>query len=126
MPPNTAFGVSPLLALTGTWPAAALLICLERMGRATCNPPRDVMLARAGERMGRGWAFGLNEELDQVGATVGPLAIAGLLAWRHNFTLAFASLAIPAVVTLLLVLSARLAYPYAGRIEREPQASRVG
>lgn len=116
----------PLLALAGGWPAAAVLICLERMGRATRNPPRDVMLARAGERMGRGWAFGLNEALDQLGATVGPLAIAGLLAWRHNFTLAFAWLAIPALVTLALVFIARMSFPYAGRIERDPKSSRVG
>jgi hypothetical protein len=116
----------PLLALAKAWPAAALLICLERMGRATRNPPRDVMLARAGERMGRGWAFGVNEALDQLGATVGPLAIAGLLASQHDFTLAFASLTMPALVTLLLVLAARVTFPYAERIEREPQTLEAG
>ncbi|MGH8218368.1 MAG: MFS transporter [Steroidobacteraceae bacterium] len=113
----------PLLAIARIWPAAAVLICLERTGRATRNPPRDVMLARAGERMGRGWAFGVNEALDQLGATVGPLAVAGLLAWRHDFTLAFAALAAPALVTLLLLLAARMKFPYAGRINREPEAS---
>jgi Major Facilitator Superfamily len=116
----------PLLAVAHVWPAAAVLIFLERTGRATRSPPRDVMLARAGERMGRGWAFGVNGALDQFGATVGPLAIAALLAWRHDFTLAFASLAIPAVVTVLLVLGARVGFPYAGRIEREPEISQVG
>jgi predicted MFS family arabinose efflux permease len=115
----------PLLAIARIWPAAAVLICLERTGRATRNPPRDVMLARAGERMGRGWAFGLNEALDQLGATVGPLAVAGLLAWRHDFTLAFAALSIPALVTLLLLTAARVSFPYAGRIVREPQTSQV-
>ena len=33
-------------------------------GEATRTSPRDVMLAQAGEGMGRGWAFGLNEALD--------------------------------------------------------------
>jgi predicted MFS family arabinose efflux permease len=116
----------PLLAWASGWPFAAVLILLERMGRATRNPPRDVMLAQAGEQLGRGWAFGINEGLDQLGALVGPLAIAGILAWRHSFSLAFALLAIPAFVTLLLLLTARLGFPDAGRIEHEPQASQAG
>lgn len=116
----------PLLAVAGSWPVAGVLIFSERTGRATRNPPRDVMLAQAGEHMGRGWAFGLNEGLDQLGALVGPLAIAGLLAWRHSFPLAFGSLAIPALLTLLLVAGVRLGFPYAGRIQREPQSSQLG
>lgn len=116
----------PALALSGSWPAAAVLILLERIGRATRNPPRDVMLAQAGEQMGRGWAFGVNEAMDQFGALIGPLAVAGLLAWKGNFQLAFALLAIPAVITLLLVFGARVSFPNAGHIEREPQTSQVG
>jgi len=116
----------PALALSGSWPVAALLILLERIGRATRNPPRDVMLAQAGEEMGRGWAFGVNEAMDQFGALIGPLAVAGLLAWKGNFHLAFASLAAPALITLLLVFGARVRFPNAGSVEREQQASQVG
>jgi MFS family permease len=113
----------PLLALTGTWPHAAVPILLERAGRATRTPPRDVMLAQAGEGMGQGWAFGINEALDQVGAVAGPLAIAGILAWLRDFKLAFALLGVPAAITLLLVFGARTRFPDAGRVEREPEAS---
>jgi predicted MFS family arabinose efflux permease len=112
----------PALAMAGSWPTAALLILLERVGRAIRNPPCDVMLARAGERMGRGWAFGVNEALDQLGALIGPLAMAAVLVRQGNYPLAFGLLAIPAIVTLLLVLSARLSFPNAGRIEREVEA----
>jgi predicted MFS family arabinose efflux permease len=84
------------------------------------------MLAQAGEQMGRGWAFGVNEAMDQFGALIGPLAVAGLLAWKGNFQLAFALLAIPAMITLLLVFGARVSFPNAGRVEREPQTSQVG
>lgn len=35
----------PLLALVHSWQAAAVLIVLERTGKAIRNPPRDVMLA---------------------------------------------------------------------------------
>src|SRR5437867_135421 len=44
--------VVPLLALTRTWEAAAVLIVLERVGKATRNPPRDVMLSHAAKQMG--------------------------------------------------------------------------
>lgn len=102
----------PALAFAGSWQAAAGLLILERIGKATRNPPRDVMLSAAGRQMGGyGWAFGLHEGLDQIGALVGPLAMAGILAARHDFRLAFAALAIPAAITLLLVVVARATYP---------------
>jgi predicted MFS family arabinose efflux permease len=116
----------PLLALAGRWPVAAALIFSERIGRATRNPPRDVMLAQAGRHMGIGWAFGINEGLDQLGAVLGPLAVAALVASRHSYPRAFAWLAIPAVVTLLLLAAARLRYPHAGHVEREPEVSAGG
>lgn len=109
----------PALALAGNLPLAALFILLERVGRATRNPPRDVMLAEAGVAIGRGWAFGINEALDQIGAFIGPLVVAAVLAWRHDFKLAFASLSIPAILTLLLVFGARVGFPNSGRLNRE-------
>jgi predicted MFS family arabinose efflux permease len=112
----------PALAFAGSWPAAAVLILAERVGRATRNPPRNVMLAEAGEETGRGWAFGLNEGLDQLGALLGPLAVAAILAAHGSYWAAFAALAIPAAITLLLVLAARLAWPDAGRLARGRQA----
>ena len=113
----------PALALTGSWPAAAILICLERSGRAIRNPPRDVMLSQAGESMGRGWAFGVNEALDQMGALTGPLVIAAILARHGTYALAFGALAIPAAITMLLVFGARITFPNAGRIAHEAEAA---
>jgi MFS family permease len=102
----------PALALAGSWQAAVGLLVLERVGKATRNPPRDVMLSHAGAEMGGyGWAFGLHEALDQFGALLGPLAMAAALAWRHDFHLAFAALVVPAACTLLLLGVARMRYP---------------
>jgi predicted MFS family arabinose efflux permease len=102
----------PTLALTHTWGAAAALIILERVGKAIRNPPRDVMLSHAGRSAGGyGWAFGLHEALDQFGALVGPLLVAAMLARRGSYHLAFAVLAVPAIITLSLVAVARLVYP---------------
>src|SRR6266581_5199293 len=102
----------PLLALAGSWQVAALLIILERVGKATRNPPRDAMLSHAAKEMGYGWGFGVHEALDQFGAMFGPLLVALILAVsHHDYKIAFAALAVPAAITLSLLLVARLFYP---------------
>jgi MFS family permease len=113
----------PALALTGSWPAAAVLIILERVGKAIRNPPRDVMLSHAGKQAGGyGWAFGLHEALDQFGAMFGPLAVAAVLAHGGSYREAFAVLLVPAVINLSLVLLARLLYPKPQDMETSPPA----
>jgi len=117
----------PLLALAGNWQMAAVLIILERMGKATRNPPRDAMLAHAGSWMkGYGWAFGLHEALDQFGALFGPLAVAGVLALRGDYRLAFAALVVPAAINLCLVMTARLLYAHPEKMKQKPRMSRRG
>jgi predicted MFS family arabinose efflux permease len=104
--------VVPLLALAGSWQIAAVLIIAERVGKATRNPPRDAMLSHAAKEMGYGWGFGVHEALDQFGAMFGPLLVALVLAVsNHDYKLAFAALAVPAVITLVLVVTARVFYP---------------
>ena len=115
----------PALALAGNWQMAALLILLERVGKAIRNPPRDVMLSEAGEHMGRGWAFGVNEALDQLGAFMGPLAVAGVYALRHDYHAAFAWLALPAMAVLLLVLMAKFAFPQSGHVAKKARGAAV-
>jgi len=110
--------VVPLLALAGSWEVAALLIILERVGKAIRNPPRDAMLAHAAGEMGYGRAFGVHEALDQFGATFGPLFVAlVLLVDHHDYKVAFALLAVPAVLELVLLFVARLSYPHPENLE---------
>jgi MFS family permease len=80
----------PLLALAGRWEIAAGLMIAERVGKAIRTPPRDVMLSHASSRLGHGWAFGLHEALDQVGAVVGPLLVAGVLFRTERYDIGFA------------------------------------
>ncbi len=101
----------PALALAGSWPIAAVLIVAERAGRAIRNPPRDAMLAHATESIGRGKGFGLHEGMDQLGALLGPLIAAAVLAADGSYQAAFALLAVPALLTLATLGFARLAYP---------------
>jgi MFS family permease len=101
----------PLLALTGSWPAAAALIIIERAGRAIRKPAGDAMLSHAGAVIGYGWAFGLREALDQTGAVLGPLTVAFVLARGLGYRTAFASLAVPAALAFVFLLISWRQFP---------------
>lgn len=107
----------PALALAGHWQVAVALMFLERVGKAMRNPPRDAMLSFAGQRMGRGWGFALHEAMDQTGATLGPLLVAGVLAVRHDYHAAFAMLLAPALLSLAVLLTARFLFPHPRDLE---------
>ena len=101
----------PLLALTGSWEAAAVLVVVERMGRAVRTPARDAMLSHAAGHTGLGWGFGLHEALDQIGAVFGPLTVAAVIAFGDGYRAAFAVLLVPASLALSVLLAARFTYP---------------
>jgi len=130
--PITIFGYAvqmvsvPALALAPNWQIAALLILAERIGKAIRNPPRDVMLAHATKEMGYGWGFGLHEAMDQAGALIGPLVMAAILARRGNYREAFALLLVPALLTLVFVLVARILYPRPEELDLHPQVAGSG
>ncbi len=104
-------GSVPLLAVAKTTGVAATLMIGERMGRAIRSPLRDAMLSHAASRTGLGWGFGLHEALDQTGAVIGPLLVSLLLAATGAYRVAFAMLAIPATLSMILLLLARRQYP---------------
>jgi len=110
----------PLLALTHRWELAALLIVLERLGKGIRTPARDTMLSHATTSVGRGWGFGLHEAMDQTGAVLGPLIVAGVLFLGGSYRTGFALLAIPAVLALWVLLVARSAYPQPRALEVSP------
>jgi predicted MFS family arabinose efflux permease len=124
--PITLFGyvvqmiAVPALAWAPTWQVAGLLIVAERIGKAIRNPPRDVMLSHAAKQVGYGFGFGLHEALDQLGALLGPLVIAAVIA-RHagSYRAAFATLIIPAAITVVLIFTARVLYPRPENLEVE-------
>jgi len=119
----------PTLAFTGSWKAAAVLIILERVGRAIRNPARDTMLSHAAKNIGGyGWAFGIHEACDQFGAMIGPLVVAAVLAHHGSFHMAFAVMLVPALINLTFVGIARIMYPRPQDLEQGLQSgdSRTG
>jgi MFS family permease len=115
--PITIFGyvvqmcAVPLMAIAPNWQVAGLLIIAERIGKAIRNPPRDVMLSHAAHHIGLGYAFGLKEALDQAGALFGPLVVAFVLARMGNYRTALGVLIVPAAITIIFVIIARVSYP---------------
>lgn len=110
--------VVPLLALVPSWPWAAFLLVLERFGKAVRTPARDTMLSYATQQTGHGFGFGLHEALDQIGAIAGPLFLSALLFVYHDYRLGFASLLLPALFALLVLVKARSLYPKPQEMER--------
>ncbi len=90
----------PALAFVTTLAPAVTLILFERLGKGIRNPSRNVLLARAGEVLGHGRAFGIHEFLDQTGAVLGPLTVAVLVA-LSGYPLAFAALLLPAILAFI-------------------------
>lgn len=114
----------PLLAITTRWEWAAVLVILERTGKAIRNPPRDVMLSYAGRQLGGyGWVFGMHEAMDQTGAMLGPLLVSAVLGWQGSYHLAFAVLAIPAILNLACIGTARILYPQPHLLDAELHAA---
>ena len=101
----------PALALAGNWPMAAMLMIAERTGRGIRKPAVDAMLSYAGKSIGRGWVFGLNEGLDQAGATIGPLIVAVMLWAGRGYRAAFGVLLVSALLCLTTLVVARMWYP---------------
>jgi len=97
----------PLLAFVGNWQVAVLLLILERLGKGLRTPARDVMLSQATKQVGRGFGFGLHEAMDQIGAVAGPVFVSIVLARNLGYRDAFLFLGIPAILAMILVVTAR-------------------
>jgi predicted MFS family arabinose efflux permease len=107
----------PALALAGQWPLAGSLVVAERVGRGIRKPTVEAMLSYAGKSIGAGWVFGLNEALDQAGATIGPLLMALVLYLNGGFRTGFSVLLVPALLCLGILVAARLLHPRPHELE---------
>jgi MFS family permease len=114
----------PLLAFAGYWQLAAMLIILERIGKAIRSPARDTMLSYAAKGVGRGWGFAVHEALDQVGAVIGPVVFSLVILFHGDYREGFTLLWIPASLTLAVLALARKKVPSPQKLETPEEASR--
>lgn len=102
----------PLIGITGALAPAMLLYGSERLGKAVRSPAKDTLLSHASAQTGRGRAFGVHQALDQTGAVLGPLLLAAVLSWHvGDYRLAFAVLAIPGALVLIVLFWLRFRVP---------------
>ncbi|MFI6684173.1 MFS transporter [Streptomyces sp. NPDC050485] len=113
----------PVLGLVGVLWAACVLVIAERVGKAVRSPAKDTLLSYATAATGRGRGFAVHEAMDQIGALIGPLTVAGVLALTGgDYAPALGVLAVPGVGVLALLVWLRRRVPDPGAYEREAVA----
>lgn len=114
----------PFLAFAGSWQLAALLLILERIGKAIRSPARDTILSHATHQTGRGWGFAIHEFLDQIGAVVGPLVLSLAFYVSGNYRSGFHWLWLPSILVIVFLAFARWKVPNPEALEAdEPRDS---
>ncbi|NLB10969.1 MFS transporter, partial [bacterium] len=117
----------PALALTGPngWIYACSLILVERIGKAIRKPAKNTLVSFSSKNLGEGKSFAFVEFLDQIGAFIGPLILTLVLYLKdttdifESYKTCFLVLAIPALITLIILFIARAKYPKPDSLERE-------
>ncbi len=104
--------VVPIMGFTMNWNILIVLILMERIGKSLRNPAKDTILSGVAEnQVGTGFAFGLQEALDQVGALTGPLifTLVFFIAGKNGiaeYQLGYKWLFVPFILLMLFVVYA--------------------
>lgn len=117
----------PALALVGEngWIAAAILLIIQRMGKAIKKPAKDTIMSFAASQEGVGKSFGIQEMLDQIGAFLGPVLLYLVMLFKTTgttfeiYSTCFAVLAIPGAITIIMLLITRKKFPNPENFEPE-------
>ncbi|HPY76065.1 MAG: MFS transporter [Planctomycetes bacterium] len=99
----------PLMGFTMEWNLLVIFILMERIGKALRNPAKDTVLSGVAEdQVGIGFAFGLQEALDQLGAFLGPLVFTAVFYFAGNsriseYQLGYKLLIVPFVILMIFL-----------------------
>lgn len=119
----------PALALVGEngWLAACVLLIIQRTGKAVKKPAKDTIMSFAASQEGVGKSFGVQEVLDQIGAFLGPVLLYLVMLFQTDgttfemYSRCFAVLAVPGLITLVLLVITRIHFPNPEHFEPEPK-----
>lgn len=119
----------PALALVGSdgWIYACGLLVIQRMGKAIKKPAKDTIMSFAASQEGAGKSFAIQEMLDQIGAFLGPFFLYVVMLFKTDgttfeiYSRCFAYLAIPGVITLILLIYTKKRFPNPEHFEPEPK-----
>jgi MFS family permease len=99
----------PLIGFSMNWNILIVLIFVERIGKALRSPAKDTILSGvADRRIGIGFAFGLQEAFDQIGAFVGPLIFTAVFCFAgktgiSQYQYGYRALFIPYVILMIFL-----------------------
>jgi MFS family permease len=110
----------PMLAFVHAYILAAVIIVLDRFGKAVRQPAKDYIISTLAEKGKSGRAFAISEGLDQIGAIVGPLVVSAIIFYQNSYTDAFMVLFIPGIIALVI-----LAFAYRFYIKVPPKKRKV-
>lgn len=97
----------PLIALTTSWVGVLACRFADRIGKGLRAAPRDALLTLSVAPQQRGLAFGLHRSMDNLGAVIGPLLAALLLALGLPLREVFFWSLLPALLVIVLTLLVR-------------------
>ena len=95
----------PLIGLTQSWLGVLACRFADRVGKGLRTAPRDALINLSVGADQRGLAFGFHRGMDNLGAVVGPLTAAALLAAGVGLRNVFLLAAVPAVLVLALAFA---------------------
>ncbi|MGH8286261.1 MAG: MFS transporter, partial [Steroidobacteraceae bacterium] len=93
----------PLLGVAGSWAQVLTLRVADRIGKGLRSAPRDALLAASVAPQVRGRAFGVHRSADHLGAMVGPLLAAALLATGFDVREVFFAAGVLGALTIATV-----------------------
>ena len=119
----------PALALVGEngWILACVFIITERAGKALKKPAKNTLMSFAASQEGAGKSFAIQELLDQIGAFLGPVLLYLVMLFKTTgttykiYSFCFGVLAIPAMITIVLLFVTKRKFPNPEHFEPEPK-----
>jgi MFS family permease len=95
----------PLIGLATAWPSVLACRVADRIGKGLRSAPRDALISLAVAPSQRGLAFGFHRAMDNLGAVIGPLVAAALLAAGVELRSVFLLAIVPALIVLALAFA---------------------
>ena len=95
----------PLIGVVRHLSIIGVLLSVDRLGKALRSPSRDALLSFVASRSRMGRTFGIHRFLDQLGATIAPLAASALYIYaRVSYGGIILLSIVPGVIAIVLVL----------------------
>ncbi|MEG6566337.1 MFS transporter [Thermoanaerobacterium saccharolyticum] len=125
----------PLFYFANSWPFVLILRFFDRVGKGIRTSPKDALIADSTEKENQGKAFGYSRAMDPLGAVIGLLIAAAVIAFgskgiidmtRSIYQKLVLIAAVPAIISVLLIIFFIKDYSPSGNKKGLPNLSLKG